>query len=325
MVLKNKVIMVTGGTGSFGQKFTEIVLREHDPATIRIYSRGELLQMQMQQKFNNDERLRFLIGDVRDKDRLTRAMNGVDIVVHAAALKQVPTSEYNPLEAVKTNIDGAANIIDVAIDNNIDRVINISSDKAVQPVNLYGATKLVAEKLFVQGNAYVGGLRKTRFSCVRYGNVVGSRGSVVPLFLEQRKQGKITITDERMTRFWLTLEQGVRFVIDCIGQMRGGDIFIPKIPSMKITTLAEAIAPKAKIEIVGIRPGEKLHEVLLSEEEAYHAIEFNDYFLIEPEHSFWIKDNIKGGKPLPDGFKYTSDNNTKWLTTEELKKMVEGL
>jgi UDP-N-acetylglucosamine 4,6-dehydratase (inverting) len=325
MVLKNKVILVTGGTGSFGQKFTEIVLREHNPATIRIYSRGELLQMQMQQRFNNDERLRFLIGDVRDKDRLTRAMNGVDIVVHAAALKQVPTSEYNPLEAVKTNIDGAANIIDAAIDNDVDRVLNISSDKAVQPVNLYGATKLVAEKLFVQGNAYVGGLRKTRFSCVRYGNVVGSRGSVVPLFLEQRKQGKITITDERMTRFWLTLEQGVRFVIDCIDRMRGGEIFIPKIPSMKITTLAEAIAPKAKREIVGIRPGEKLHEVLLSEEEAKHAIEFDDYFLIEPEHPFWIKDNIKGGKPLPDGFKYASDNNTRWLTTEELKKMVEGI
>jgi UDP-N-acetylglucosamine 4,6-dehydratase (inverting) len=325
MVLKNKVILVTGGTGSFGQKFTEIVLREHDPAAIRIYSRGEFLQLQMQQKFNDDERLRFLIGDVRDKDRLTRAMNGVDIIVHAAALKQVPTSEYNPLEAVKTNIDGAANIIDVAIDNNVDRVINISSDKAVQPVNLYGATKLVAEKLFVHGNAYVGGMRKTKFSCVRYGNVVGSRGSVVPLFLEQRKHGKITITDERMTRFWLTLEQGVRFVIDCIGRMRGGEIFIPKIPSMKITTLAEAIAPKAKREIVGIRPGEKLHEVLLSEEGAKHAIEFKDYFLIEPEHSFWSKGSIKGGKPLPDGFKYTSDNNTKWLSTKELKKMVEGL
>jgi FlaA1/EpsC-like NDP-sugar epimerase len=194
----------------------------------------------------------------------------------------------------------------------------------VQPVNLYGATKLVSEKLFVQGNAYVG-LRKTKFSCVRYGNVVGSRGSVVPLFLEQRKHGKITITDERMTRFWLTLEQGVRFVIDCIGRMRGGEIFIPKIPSMKITTLAEAIAPKAKREIVGIRPGEKLHEVLLSEEGAKHAIEFKDYFLIEPEHPFWSKGSIKGGKPLPDGFKYTSDNNTKWLTTTELRKMVGGL
>jgi UDP-N-acetylglucosamine 4,6-dehydratase len=324
MVLKNKVILLTGGTGSFGQKFTEIVLKEHNPAAIRIYSRSELLQMQMAQKFNNNPRLRFFIGDVRDKERLTRAMNGADIVVHAAALKQVPTSEYNPLEAVKTNINGAANIIDAAIDNNVERVFNISSDKAVHPVNLYGATKLVAEKLFIQGNTYVG-FRRTHFSCVRYGNVVGSRGSVVPLFLAQKKQGKITITDERMTRFWLTLEQGIRFVIDCIDRMRGGEIFIPKIPSMKITTLAEAIAPKAKREIVGIRPGEKLHEVLLSEEEAYHAREFDDYFVIEPEHPFWSKDNIIGGKPLPDGFTYTSDNNTRWLSTEELKKMVEGL
>lgn len=325
MVFENKVILVTGGTGSFGQKFTEIVLKEHSPAAIRIYSRGELLQLQMQQKFNNDSRLRFLIGDVRDKDRLTRAMNGVDIVVHAAALKQVPTSEYNPLEAVKTNINGAANVIDTAIDNNVDRVINISSDKAVQPVNLYGATKLVAEKLFVQSNAYVGGVRKTRLSCVRYGNVVGSRGSVVPLFLGQSKQGKITITDERMTRFWLTLEQGVRFVIDCINRMRGGEIFIPKIPSMKVTTLADAIAPKVKRKIVGIRPGEKLHEVLLSEEEAKHAREFDAYFIIEPEHPFWSRENIKGGKLLPDGFKYTSDNNAKWLSAKELKKMVKGI
>jgi UDP-N-acetylglucosamine 4,6-dehydratase len=323
MVLKNKVILLTGGTGSFGQKFTEIALKEHNPTTIRIYSRGELLQMQMAQKFNNDQRLRFLIGDVRDKERLTRAMNGVDIVVHAAALKQVPTSEYNPLEAVKTNVNGAANIIDAAIDNNVERVFNISSDKAVQPVNLYGATKLVAEKLFVHGNTYVG-LRKTKFSCVRYGNVVGSRGSVIPLFLEQKKQGKITITDERMTRFWLTLEQGIRFVIDCIDKMTGGEIFIPKIPSMKITALAEAIAPNCKREIMGIRPGEKLHEVLLSEEESKHAKELKDYYIIEPEHSFWNKDMIKGGKLPPDGFKYSSDNNTKWLTTEDLKKMIEG-
>jgi UDP-N-acetylglucosamine 4,6-dehydratase len=324
MYLKNKVILLTGGTGSFGQKFTEIVLKEHSPAAIRIYSRGELLQLQMQQKFNNDARLRFLIGDVRDKERLSRAMNGVDVVVHAAALKQVPTSEYNPLEAVKTNIDGTANIIDAAIDNSIERVINISSDKAVQPVNLYGATKLVAEKLIVQGNAYVGA-KKTRFSCVRYGNVVGSRGSVIPIFLEQKKQGKITITDEHMTRFWLTLEQGIRFVIDCIDRMHGGEIFIPKIPSMKITALAEAIAPNCKREIVGIRPGEKLHEVLLSEEEAKHAQEFSNYFIIEPEHSFWNKGNIKGGKCLPDNFKYTSENNSKWLTATELKKMVEGI
>ena len=325
MIFKDKVILVTGGTGSFGQKFAEILLREHSPAAVRIYSRGELLQQLMQQKFNGEERLRFLIGDVRDKDRLARAMNGVDIVVHAAALKQVPTSEYNPIEAVKTNINGAANIIDAAIDNNVAQVMNISTDKAVQPVNLYGATKLVAEKLFVHGNAYIGGVRQTRLSCVRYGNVVGSRGSVVPIFMEQKSQGKITITDERMTRFWLTLEQGVRFVIACIERMRGGEIFIPKIPSMKITALAEAIAPKAKREIVGIRPGEKLHEVLLSEEEAKHAREFTDYYLIEPEHPFWSVVRSKGGKPLPDGFKYTSDNNKKWLSAKELKKVVEGI
>jgi len=324
MVLKNKVILLTGGTGSFGQKFTEIVLKDHNPAAIRIYSRGELLQMQMAQKFNNDERLRFLIGDVRDKERLTRAMNGADIIVHAAALKQVPTSEYNPIEAIKTNIIGAANVIDAAIDNGVTKVLNISSDKAVQPVNLYGATKLVAEKLFIQGNAYVGA-RKTKFSCVRYGNVVGSRGSVIPLFLEQRKKAKITITDERMTRFWLTLEQGIHFVINCIERMQGGEIFIPKIPSMKITDLAEAIAPKARREIIGIRPGEKLHEVLLSEEEAKHAREYDIYFVIEPEHSFWSKDNLKGGKPLPDAFKYSSDNNPRRLNMKELKKMAEGI
>lgn len=324
MVLENKVILVTGGTGSFGQKFTEIALREQNPRAIRIFSRGELLQLQMQQKFNNDERLRFLIGDVRDKDRVYRAMNGADIVVHAAALKQVPTSEYNPIEAVKTNINGAINVIDAAIDNDVERVIFISTDKAVQPVNLYGATKLVAEKLFIQSNAYTGA-RKTRFSCVRYGNVVGSRGSIVPLLLEQRKHGRITITDERMTRFWITLEQGVRFVIDCVARIHRGEVFIPKIPSMKITSLAEAIAPKARREIIGIRPGEKLHETLLSEEEAKHSREFDDYFLIEPEHPFWSKDYAKEGKLLPDGFKYTSDNNSQWLTTDELKRMAEEL
>ncbi len=241
MNLENKVILLTGGTGSFGQKFTEIALREHNPKVIRIFSRGELLQQQMQQRFNDDPRLRFFIGDVRDRERVYRAMNGVDIVVHAAALKQVPTCEYNPLEAVKTNIDGAANVIDAAIDNGVEKVMTISTDKAVQPVNLYGATKLAAEKLFIQSNVYTG-WRKTRFSCVRYGNVAGSRGSVMPLFLKQKENGTITITDERMTRFWITLEQGVRFVIDCTGRMHGGEVFIPKIPSMKITELADEMS-----------------------------------------------------------------------------------
>ena len=320
-MLDEKVILVTGGTGSFGKKFTEIVLKGYNPRTIRIYSRGELLQMQMYQKFTDDPRLRFFIGDVRDKERLYRALNGVDIVVHAAALKQVPTCEYNPIEAIRTNVDGAANVIDAAIDNGVEKVIFISTDKAVHPVNLYGATKMVAEKLFIQGNAYTG-VKKTKFSCVRYGNVVGSRGSVVPLFLEQRKTEKITITDERMTRFWITLEQGVRFVINCISKMHGGEIFVPKIPSMKILDLANTIAPDTKRECTGIRPGEKIHEILLTEEEARHAKEFDSYFVIAPEYSFWDQNNFKEGKSLTEGFRYTSDRNGQWLTNDELKKMV---
>ena len=324
MVLENRVILMTGGTGSFGQKFTEIALRECNPRVIRIYSRGELLQQEMRQKFSNDERLRFFIGDIRDRERLYRAMTDVDIVIHAAALKQVPTCEYNPIEAVRTNIDGAANIIDTAIDNEVEQIINISTDKAVQPINLYGATKLVAEKLFIQGNTYAGG-RKTRFSCVRYGNVVGSRGSVVPLFLDQRKDGIITITDERMTRFWITSEQGVRFVIQCLGRMHGGEVFVPKIPSMKITDLADVVAPQAERRITGIRPGEKLNETLITQEEAIHAREFNNYFVIEPEFPFWKKGELQGSKPLPKGFRYTSDNNKWRLTEDDLKNMIEEL
>ncbi len=322
MLLNGKVILITGGTGSFGKKFTEIVLTEHDPKAVRIFSRGEFLQLQMQQQFNDDPRLRFFIGDVRDRDRLYRAMDGVDIVVHAAALKQVPACEYNPIEAVKTNIDGAINVIDAAIDKEVEKVVAISTDKAVYPVNLYGATKLVAEKLFVQGNTYTG-KRKTRFSVVRYGNVVGSRGSVIPLFLEQRQTGKITITDESMTRFWITLEQGVQFVIGCIERMKGGEIFIPKIPSMKIMDLAEAVAPGVEREIVGIRPGEKIHECLIGEEEARHAKEFDTYFVVEPEQSFWSKNDFDGGSPLGESFKYTSDTNTWWLTKGELKQMIK--
>lgn len=324
MTLENKVILLTGGTGSFGQKFTEIALREHNPKVIRIFSRGELLQQQMQQRFNDDPRLRFFIGDVRDRERVYRAVNGVDIVVHAAALKQVPTCEYNPLEAVKTNIDGAANVIDAAIDNGVEKVMTISTDKAVQPVNLYGATKLAAEKLFIQSNVYTG-WRKTRFSCVRYGNVAGSRGSVMPLFLKQKENGTITITDERMTRFWITLEQGVRFVIDCTGRMHGGEVFIPKIPSMKITELADVIAPKAERKITGIRPGEKVNEILITEEEARHVREFDDFFVIEPEIPFGRDGNFNDGNTVPEGFTYTSDNNNRWLTKEELKQMLRDL
>jgi len=322
MILQGKVILVTGGTGSFGQKFTEVILREHDPKAVRIFSRGELLQQEMRFKFDGDARVRYFIGDVRDRARVYRAMNGVDIVVHAAALKQVPTCEYNPIEAVRTNIDGAVNVIDAAIDNGVERVIAISSDKAVHPVNLYGATKLVSEKLFIQANAYSGG-RETIFSCVRYGNVVGSRGSVVPLFIEQRKNGEITITDERMTRFWVTLEQGVRFVVACIDRMCGGEVFIPRMPSMRMADLAEAIVPDAKRKIIGIRPGEKLHEALLTEEETRHAKEFDDYLVIEPEFSFWNGGSSNGGKPLPEGSGYVSDSNSWWLTQDELRKLVE--
>jgi len=322
--MDDKVILITGGTGSFGQKFTEIILQEYNPRTVRIFSRGELLQYQMQQKFKGNPKLRFLIGDIRDRERVYRAMNGVDIVVHAAALKQVPACEYNPIEAVRTNIDGATNIIDAAIDNGVEKALAISTDKAVLPVNLYGATKLVMERLFVQANVYTGG-RKSKFACVRYGNVVGSRGSVIPLFRKQKELGKLSITDERMTRFWITLEQGVRFVIECIGRMIGGEICVPKIPSMKVSDIANTIAPQAEREVIGIRPGEKLHEILLTREEARHSREFDNYFVIEPEHPFWKGGNFKDGKPLPAGFRYTSDSNNQWVTGDELRAMLEEL
>jgi len=323
MTLNDKTILVTGGCGSFGEKFVEIILKEHNPKSIRIYDNRELAEVEMERKFNNS-RLRFFIGDVRDEKRLNRAMNGVDIVVHAAALKHVPICEYNPIEAVRTNIEGAINVIDTAIDNGVEKVIAISTDKAVHPVNLYGATKMVAEKLFMQANSYTG-RRKTIFSCVRYGNVVASSGSVIPLFMEQKKKSTLTLTDKRMTRFWITLEEGVKFVVDCIEKMKGGEIFIPKIPSMKIMDLAKVIAPKTKKKIIGIRSGEKLHEELLTTEEAKHSKEFDRYFVIEPEFPFWQKDNFKEGKPLPEEFKYSSDTNKKWLTKEELREILKNL
>ncbi len=322
MELTGKTILVTGGTGSFGRKFMEVVLKEHSPKAIRVYSRGEFLQEQMRRQLGDHPRLRFLIGDVRDRNRLYRAMKGVDIVVHAAALKQVPTCEYNPIEAVRTNIEGAANVIDAALDNGVDKVVTISTDKAVNPVNLYGATKLVAEKLFVQANAYRG-TGPTRFSCVRYGNVVGSRGSVVQLFLQQRGNGKVTVTDARMTRFWITLEQGVRFVIRCLEQMRGGEVFVPKIPSMNIMDLVEAVAPGCDVEFVGIRPGEKLHEVLISEDEARHVLEMDDMFVVQPAHPWWKTEEWAGAKPVPEDFRYASDTNERWLTVEELRRMIQ--
>ena len=322
MLFDGKVVLVTGGTGSFGNKFTEIVLKQHKVKALRILSRDELKQLEMSQRFNHG-RLRFLIGDVRDGDRLYRAMNGVDIVIHAAALKQVPAAEYNPLEAVKTNIDGAANVIDAAIDAGVHKVMFIGTDKAVHPVNLYGATKLVAEKLFVQANSYTRG--KTRFSCVRYGNVVGSRGSVIPLFLRQKNNGSITITDERMTRFWITLQQGVRFVVSSIERMVGGEVFIPKIPSMRLIDIVEAVAPGVKKEFIGIRPGEKVHEELITREEAPRTKEFDTYYVIEPEHPFWKSGNQQGGEQVPEDFYYSSNTNKEWLKTEDLKPCLEDL
>lgn len=320
-MFRGKVILVTGGTGSFGQKFVEVMLNKYKPKAIRIYSRDELKQWEMAKKFNNNGRLRFFIGDIRDKNRLKRAMDGSDIVVHAAALKQVPACEYNPFEAVKTNILGAQNIIEAAIDHNIEKVMAISTDKAVNPVNLYGATKMCMEKLFVAANAYVGGKRQTKMACTRYGNVIGSRGSVIPLFKKQSPTGTITITDKRMTRFWLSLEQGVEFVIKCMGMMQGGEVFIPKIPSMKIVDLAKVIAPNCNIKFTGIRPGEKINECLLTEDEARHSLEFEDFFVIKPEHPWWRRSNWKKGKSLAEGSRYTSDNNDQWLTIKELKSM----
>ncbi|MCB1764853.1 MAG: UDP-N-acetylglucosamine 4,6-dehydratase (inverting) [Candidatus Competibacteraceae bacterium] len=323
MNLTNKTLLITGGTGSFGRKFTELVLREHEPRRIIVFSRDELKQHEMS-RLIPDKRLSFFLGDVRDRDRLTRAFEAkVDIVVHAAALKQVPACEYNPFEAIKTNVLGAQNIIDAAIDCGVAKVIALSTDKAVNPVNLYGATKLCAEKLFVHGNAYTGD-RPTCFSCVRYGNVVGSRGSVVPVFLSQRTNGVVTITDPRMTRFWLTLEQGVRFVIQAIGLMRGGEVFVPRIPSMGILDLVKAVAPDCQVQETGIRPGEKLHESLISVDEARHAIALEDLFVIHPEHSWWCCEKSLQGQSLPDGFAYASDSNDQWLSVDELRGIVEA-
>ena len=318
-----RTILVTGGTGSFGEKCTEILLREGPPRKLIIFSRDELKQHEMQQQYT-DPCLRFFIGDVRDRDRLYRAMNGVDTVIHTAALKQVPSCEYNPFEAVKTNIMGAVNVIDTAIDSGVERVLAVSTDKAVNPINLYGATKLCAEKLFVQGNAY-SGEGGTRFSCARYGNVVASRGSVVPLFLQQKSTGVITVTDKRMTRFWITLEQGVEFVLRCVQTMQGGEIFVPKIPSINIMDLAEAIAPECDVRFTGVRPGEKIHELLISPDESRQALEFPGMYVIQPAHPWWATGNWDGGQPLSDGFKYGSDNNPHWLTLQEIRELMDQL
>lgn len=318
----DKVILITGGTGSFGKKFIQTLLKEHKPAKAIIYSRDELKQHEMRQTGFDSPLLRYFIGDVRDRARLERAFHGVDIVVHAAALKQVPVCEYNPQEAIKTNITGTSNVIEAAIDTGVKRVLALSTDKAVNPINLYGATKLAAEKLVVQSNAYAGS-GVTRLSCVRYGNVVGSRGSVVPVFIEQRKKGRITITDKRMTRFWITLDQGVHFVMNCIEQMQGGEVFVPKIPSMKITDLAKAVAPEAKVNMVGIRPGEKLHEVLISEDEARTTVELENMYVVQPAESFWFGHTWEHqGQVLPDGYRFASNTNSEWLTIDGLKEII---
>jgi len=322
-MLNDKVILITGGTGSFGKKCTEILLKNYKPKKLIIFSRDELKQFEMAQTFAKYDCVRYFIGDVRDKERLHRAFNGVDIVIHAAALKQVPACEYNPIEAVKTNIYGAINIIDVAIDQGVEKVLALSTDKAANPINLYGATKLCSDKLFVQGNAYVGA-KKAKFSVVRYGNVVGSRGSVIPFFLKKKECGVLPITDKRMTRFWITLEQGVQFVMDSLERMNGGEIFVPKIPSMNIMDLAKAVGPDCEYEFVGIRPGEKLHEVLVPKDDARRTLEFEDFFVIQPWLDFWRleKTNHSDGKPCPDGFEYRSDTNKKWLNIEELREMI---
>lgn len=321
----DKVILLTGGTGSFGRKFTELLLRHFQPKNIRIYSRDELKQHEMQTSPRfQDPRLRFFIGDVRDKERLHRAMEGVNVVVHAAALKHVPVCEFNPFEAVKTNVLGTANVIDVALDHEVERVMGISTDKAANPINLYGATKLCAEKIFTAANAYAGA-KNVKISCVRYGNVVGSRGSVAPIFMEQQKNGSLTITDERMTRFWISIEQAVFFVVKCIEKMQGGEIFVPKIPSMKVMDLADAIGPTCEKKMIGIRPGEKLHEILLTEDESRLAQEFDDFYVVEPIYPDRPKRKWEGGKPLSEGFKYSSDLNEELLTTADLHGMIRDL
>ena len=321
---KDKVILITGGTGSFGKAFTKIMLEEYQPAKLIVFSRDELKQHEMREAGFDHPSLRYFIGDVRDLERLKRAMQAVDIVVHAAALKQVPACEYNPLEAVKTNILGSSHVVDAALDTGIKKVMALSTDKAVNPVNLYGATKLAAEKLVIQSNAYAGKY-ETRLSCVRYGNVVGSRGSVVPVFLRQRgNSSKLTITDERMTRFWLSLEQGVRFVIRNIETMQGGEVFVPKIPSMKVIDLAKAVAPTAELETIGIRPGEKLHELLISRDESRSTIEMDDMFVVQPVEAYWFGGRWgEKGQPVPDGFRYSSAENPEWLDIEQIIEIIK--
>jgi UDP-N-acetylglucosamine 4,6-dehydratase len=324
--LDNASILVTGGTGSFGQAFLRQIFAHHKPARVVVYSRDEFKQFEMQQSFKHSQ-LRFFIGDVRDRERLDRALRGVDTVVHAAALKQVPAAEYNPIECIKTNIIGAENVINACIDQKVRKVIALSTDKAVNPVNLYGATKLCSDKLFVAAN-HLSGRNGARFSVVRYGNVIGSRGSVVPFFKEHSRFGKLPITDPRMTRFWIKIEKGAQFVDRALGMMRGGEIFVPKIPSMRITDLASAIGPQCEQYTVGIRPGEKLHELLITRDDARHTLEFKDFYVIQPGIHMW--DYVEStaydgevGQPVAADFEFASDSNTQWLGSDQLGSVVE--
>jgi UDP-N-acetylglucosamine 4,6-dehydratase len=320
----DQVILITGGTGSFGNTFVRMTLEKYSPKKIIILSRDEMKQWDMAKKFQDDPRVRFFIGDVRDRERLYRALDGVDYVVHAAATKIVPTAEYNPFECVKTNIDGAMNLIDACIDKKVKGVVALSTDKASSPINLYGATKLASDKLFVAGNHYAGG-KGTRFSVVRYGNVMGSRGSVIPFFMSIKDKGVIPITDTRMTRFMISLEQGVELVWHAFKDMVGGEIYVKKIPSMKVTDLGRVVAPKAKQEIVGIRPGEKLHEQMIGAEDAYFTYEYPEHYKILPQINNWDKDTnrIKDGQKVPENFVYASDNNAEWMSNTELQTWID--
>lgn len=322
-MLNNSSILITGGTGSFGHAFVPMTLKKFNPRRLVIFSRDEMKQWEMAKLYSNDGRIRFFIGDVRDKDRLSRALDGIDYVVHAAATKIVPTAEYNPFECVKTNVIGAMNLIDACIDKGVKRVVALSTDKASSPVNLYGATKLASDKLFVAGNSYAGS-HDTRFAVVRYGNVMGSRGSVIPFFLSIRGTGVLPVTDPRMTRFMISLEQGVELVWHAFEDMVGGEIYVKKIPSMKVVDLARAVAPKAKLEIVGIRPGEKLHEQMIGPEDACYTYEYPEHFKILPSIYNWDSsaERIKDGKRVPEGFEYSSDNNSEWMTVVQLQEWI---
>ena len=323
-ILNGKSVLVTGATGSFGKRFIKTVLEKCNPSRLVVFSRDELKQFEMQQHLQSPK-LRYFLGDVRDKERLYRAFDGIDIVIHAAAMKQVPASEYNPMEAIKTNIIGAENIVNVCIDQGVERVIALSTDKAANPLNLYGATKLCSDKLFVAGNA-LSGRHRTKFSVVRYGNVIGSRGSVIPFFMQRKAEGVLPITDARMTRFWITLGEGVQFVLDSLERMQGGEIFVPKIPSMNIMDVAKVVAPECRTEIIGIRPGEKLHEIMITQDDAINTVEFDSHYVIQPATSWWNREAYIAstkGRTVPEEFHFSSDNNSWWMTQDELADLLK--